>query len=273
MENQKQCPYCGELIMAAAKKCRYCGEWLVPQGEATPVGVAPEAEQEKEINEEVEQEELEKDEDGEVSEAEIEAYVKEHPFEASQPFSSKTINFFLLIVFIGCGCTAFHTLFDGGSEVALSGKNEIIADFFSAIPSWLGDIIFAVGACALLYALREGMKAVTSMLNTWLAACMVFEVLNVLLNMIVGDDVSTLAFVFALIYSIVYFVTGLKLTQVKGFAFVGWAFVVMPILILGGVLLAMFIGQDTETGTVLQAVLLFIAPCLPYYAVREKCNG
>lgn len=28
MENKKQCPYCGEEIMAAAKKCRHCGEWL-----------------------------------------------------------------------------------------------------------------------------------------------------------------------------------------------------------------------------------------------------
>ena len=24
----KRCPYCGEMILAAAKKCKYCGEWL-----------------------------------------------------------------------------------------------------------------------------------------------------------------------------------------------------------------------------------------------------
>ena len=28
MENTKQCPYCGEEILAVAKKCKHCGEWL-----------------------------------------------------------------------------------------------------------------------------------------------------------------------------------------------------------------------------------------------------
>ena len=27
-QEKKNCPYCGEEIMASAKKCRYCGEWL-----------------------------------------------------------------------------------------------------------------------------------------------------------------------------------------------------------------------------------------------------
>ena len=28
MEETKNCPYCGEEILAGAKKCKYCGEWL-----------------------------------------------------------------------------------------------------------------------------------------------------------------------------------------------------------------------------------------------------
>jgi len=27
-EQTKQCPYCGEDILAGAKKCKHCGEWL-----------------------------------------------------------------------------------------------------------------------------------------------------------------------------------------------------------------------------------------------------
>lgn len=42
MENKeiKQCPYCGEDILAVAKKCKHCGEWLTEE-EPTPVKIIP----------------------------------------------------------------------------------------------------------------------------------------------------------------------------------------------------------------------------------------
>ena len=31
VEDTKQCPYCGEKVLATAKKCKHCSEWLSRQ--------------------------------------------------------------------------------------------------------------------------------------------------------------------------------------------------------------------------------------------------
>ena len=41
IKETKQCPYCGEEILAIAKKCRYCGEWLTPKEEAAQPKMIP----------------------------------------------------------------------------------------------------------------------------------------------------------------------------------------------------------------------------------------
>lgn len=37
----KQCPYCGEKILATAIKCKYCGEWLAEKSSVTPTPPPP----------------------------------------------------------------------------------------------------------------------------------------------------------------------------------------------------------------------------------------
>ena len=43
MEQQtKNCPYCGEEILAVAKKCKHCGEWLeTKEGDAAVASAEP----------------------------------------------------------------------------------------------------------------------------------------------------------------------------------------------------------------------------------------
>lgn len=40
-ESTKQCPYCGETILAVAKKCKHCGEWIKEEGIVVPIKKLP----------------------------------------------------------------------------------------------------------------------------------------------------------------------------------------------------------------------------------------
>ena len=52
MEQQtKNCPYCGEEIMVAAKKCKHCGEWLEPKETVSASAEMPSKVEEPQMNE------------------------------------------------------------------------------------------------------------------------------------------------------------------------------------------------------------------------------
>ena len=53
MEEEMQCPYCGETIKSVAKKCRYCGEWLEEARETPKVSSSSNTESHVELRQSV----------------------------------------------------------------------------------------------------------------------------------------------------------------------------------------------------------------------------
>lgn len=50
MAETKNCPYCGEEILAVAKKCKHCGEWLTKEKIDSPNTTQSQSEQKQEEN-------------------------------------------------------------------------------------------------------------------------------------------------------------------------------------------------------------------------------
>ena len=182
MEQQtKNCPYCGEVIMAVAKKCKHCGEWLTPQEEKEEITATtePASNDDEQPN-------------GMIS--------KSIPKYAS-------ISFWLVFLggvfsFINNGCEAGVTRFMGK-------RTTYFKDVSGIIPEPLDDLLDGLGFVCLFLLLMKLTKALGKPLNALCISAAVLYGISAICSMAEADIMGVL---FILSFSIILFIIGIKLS-------------------------------------------------------------
>ena len=176
----KNCPYCGEEIMAAAKKCKHCGEWVTPREEIekTTATTKPSEKANK---------------------------LPKGPVDENIP---KYADFFFLLAIIGTIIVAIH---DAGVTHGAGKKLNGLVQIANWIPEQVGNLMDGIGFIGLLVLLMNLTKKFGKQMDVLCGSAIALYGIATICGVIDSDVMALIALPAYFLCPPAVFMLGLKL--------------------------------------------------------------
>ena len=241
----KNCPYCGEEIMAMAKKCRHCGEWVTPQ-EKSGIDAATETEDKTEE-------------------------LPEGPVDANIP---KYVNTFYWLAIIGNFIMAIH---NAGITRVIKGKVGVLILIANWIPEEIGNLLDGIGFIGLFVLLMGLVKKLGKPMDILCGSIIALYGINTICG-VTGNEVMAVLAVPALLLCLpFFFILGLKMNgeygnslKTLGIGLMAWAVFSCIFFIMG---IAMAIDGDDINPMFLIDFVIWLVFCYVFKVCLRKANN
>lgn len=231
----KNCPYCGEEIMAVAKKCKHCGEWITPQ-EKSGKAAATEMEDKPE----------------ELPEGPVDANI------------SNYVNIFYWLAIIGGFITIIHS---AGITTRATGRSAALIKFANWIPEEIGSIIDGIGVIGLFVLLMGLTKKLRKPMDILCGSIIALYGIGTICSVTGIDGMAALVI---LLYIPIVFILGLKLKgeyrnslKTLGIGMMVW--MVWMVCVCFFFIMAIDMNEKSAQGVY---QLIFIIDVIFYYAFK-----